>query len=72
MLRLDLWRQYAGQVHAMVLMFSPGHTGRAHLVFPDGSQIAYPEFEKIVTPADRKGSNPGDEVMMQLTITSPS
>ena len=61
----DLWEQYAGKVHAMVLMFSPGNTGQAHLVFPDGFQIAYPEFVKTVTPADKKGSNPDFDVMMQ-------
>lgn len=64
-LRPDLWEQYAGKVHAMVLMFSPGYTSRAHLVFPDGFQIGYPEFVKVATPADKRGSNADDDVMMQ-------
>jgi predicted amidohydrolase len=64
-LRADLLEQYAGQVHAMVLMFSPGYTSQAHLVFPDGFRLAYPEFERVATPADKKGSNPGDEIMAQ-------
>jgi predicted amidohydrolase len=63
-LRADLWAQYAGEVHAMVLMFSPGDTSQAQLIFPDGFQIAYPEFENIATPAD-KGCDPGDDVIGQ-------
>ncbi len=60
-----LWEQYAGKVHAMVLMFSPGNTGQAHLIFPDGFQIAYPEFQETVTPADKRGYDPGFDVMEQ-------
>jgi predicted amidohydrolase len=63
-LRPDLWEQYAGKVHAMVLMFSPGNTSQAHLVFPDGFRIEYPEFEKVATPADKR-SDPGDDVIGQ-------
>jgi hypothetical protein len=60
----DLWIEYAGKVDAMIVMFSPGNTSQANLIFPDGFQIEYPEFEKTVTPPDQ-GTYPGFEVMQQ-------
>lgn len=60
----DLWIQYAGKVDAMIVMFSPGNTSQANLIFPDGFRIEYTEFEKAVTPPDQ-GIYPGFEVMKQ-------
>jgi len=60
-----LWEQYAGKVHAMVLLFSPGYTAQANLIFPDGFRITYPEFEEAVTPADKRDPGPGFDVMTQ-------
>ena len=60
----DLWIQYAGKVDAMVVMFSPGNTSQAELIFPDGFRIEYAEFERTTTPPDH-GSYPGFEVMQQ-------
>lgn len=59
-LRPDLWAQYAGNVHAMVLMFSPGGLDTANLVFPDGFQLKYSEFEQAALPAD-KAYDPDDD-----------
>jgi hypothetical protein len=66
-LRPDLWAQYAGKVHALVLMFSPGNTSQANLVFPDGFRIEYPEFEKITTPADKRSDSGDDDVIEQCS-----
>jgi predicted amidohydrolase len=64
----DLWGQYGGKVHAMVLMFSPGDTSQAHLVFPDGFRIEYPEFERIATPADMGSDTDDDDVTGQCSV----
>jgi predicted amidohydrolase len=53
-LRPDLWAQHAGNVHAMVLMFSPGGLDTAYLVFPDGFRLKYSEFERAALPADEE------------------
>jgi predicted amidohydrolase len=66
----DLWVQYAGKVEAMVVMFSPGDTSQADLIFPDGFRIEYAEFEKAVTPPDQ-GSYPGFDVMKQHIAWMP-
>jgi predicted amidohydrolase len=60
----DLWVQYAGKVDAMVVMFSPGNTSQADLIFPDGFRMEYADFEKAVTPSNQ-GSYPGFDVMKQ-------
>lgn len=60
----ELWVQYAGEVDAMVVMFSPGNTSQAELIFPDGERLAYPEFEQGVTSQDLS-SYPGFEVMQK-------
>ena len=66
----DLWVQYAGEVDAMVVMFSPGNTSQSHLLFPDGFRIEYAEFERAVTPPDQ-GAYPGFEVMEQHIAWMP-
>ena len=40
----DLWKQYAGQVDAIVIMSCPGNLGTADLVFPDGFRGKFMEL----------------------------
>lgn len=58
----DLWIKYAGQVDLMVVMFSPGNTSQAELIFPDGYRMAYAEFEGAIKPP-YLDTYPGFEVM---------
>ncbi len=60
----DLWVQYAGKVDLMVVMFSPGNTSQAELIFPDGFRLQYADFERAVAPPDQD-LYPGFAVMRQ-------
>jgi len=66
----DLWIKYAGQVDLMVVMFSPGNTSQATLIFPDGYRLSGPEFEQAVKPPGLE-PYPGFEVMEKFIAWMP-